>query len=130
MQILYKSRHEQVYLMRFCFKRYFSHHQLHQMHYALGIRCTAHKIHSTSDTLIRAHSSSLLRVIITCDHLPFFKIFLNFVHFCPDFQIFCPFSEKKYFQILYIFAQIFKYFAHFQHLFALFLKNCTHPLTF
>ena len=34
----------------------------------------------------------------------------------------CPFS--KYFQILYIFAQIFKYFALFQHFFVLFLKNC------
>ena len=33
----------------------------------------------------------------------------------------CPFS--KYFQILYIFAQIFKYFALSQHFLALFLKN-------
>ena len=40
----------------------------------------------------------------------------------------CPFS--KYFQLLYIFTQIFKYFALFQHFFALFLKNHTHALTF
>ena len=33
----------------------------------------------------------------------------------------CPFS--KYFQILYIFAEIFKCFSLFQHFFALFLKN-------
>ena len=33
----------------------------------------------------------------------------------------CPFS--KYFQILYIFDQIFKYFSLFQHFFAIFLKN-------
>ena len=37
----------------------------------------------------RAFSSSLLRVIIAHNHLPFFKIFWNFVHFCPNFQIFC-----------------------------------------
>ena len=52
----------------------------------------------------RAYSSSLLRAIIACNHLPFFKIFSNFVHFCPNFQIFCPFL-------------------------ALFLKNRTHALT-
>ena len=39
----------------------------------------------------------------------------------------CTFS--KYFQILYIFAQIFKYFALFQHLFALFLKKIA-PMPF
>ena len=55
---------------------------------------------------IRAYSSGLLRAIIACNHLPFFKIFSNFVHFCPNFQIFSPF------------------FALF------FLKNRTHALTF
>ena len=25
------------------------------------------------------------------NHLPFFKIFSNFLYFCPNFQIFCPF---------------------------------------
>ena len=39
----------------------------------------------------RAHYGNLLRVIIARSHLPFFKIFSNFVHFCPNFQIFCPF---------------------------------------
>ena len=39
----------------------------------------------------RAFSSSLLRAIVARNHLPFFKIFSNLVHFCPNFQIFCPF---------------------------------------
>ena len=39
----------------------------------------------------RAFSSSLLRAIVAHSHLPFFKIFLNLVHFCPNFQIFCLF---------------------------------------
>ena len=30
--------------------------------------------------------------IIACNHLPFCKIFGNFVNFSPNFQIFCPFS--------------------------------------
>ena len=54
---------------------------------------------------IRVFFSSLLRAIIERNQLPFFKIFLNCVHFCPNFQIFCPF-------------------------FALFLKNRTCVLTF
>ena len=40
----------------------------------------------------RAYSSSLLRAIITCNPLLFFKIFSKFVYFCPNFEIFCPFS--------------------------------------
>ena len=44
----------------------------------------------------RAYSGSLLRVIIAYNHLPFFKIFSNFVRFCANFQIFCPFSEKSH----------------------------------
>ena len=35
--------------------------------------------------------SRLLRTIIARNGLPFLKIFSNFVHFCPNFQIFCPF---------------------------------------
>ena len=38
-----------------------------------------------------AFSSSLLISIITCNHLPFFKIFLNIL---PFFNIFCVFSKK------------------------------------
>ena len=38
---------------------------------------------------IRTFSSSLLCAIIARNHLLFFKIFSNFVHFCPVFQIFC-----------------------------------------
>ena len=35
----------------------------------------------------RAFSSSLLHAIISHNHLPFFKIFSNFVHFCWNFRI-------------------------------------------
>ena len=40
----------------------------------------------------RAYFSSFLLAIIAHNHLPFCRIFSNFVHFCPNFQIFCPFS--------------------------------------
>ena len=43
---------------------------------------------------IRAFSSSLLRAIIARNLLPFFKLFSNFVHFCPNSEIlalFCSF---------------------------------------
>ena len=40
----------------------------------------------------RASSSSLFHAIITHNHPPFFEVFSNFVHFCPNFQIFFPFS--------------------------------------
>ena len=56
-----------------------------------------------------AYSSSLFCAIIACNHLPFFKKFSNFVHFCK-------------------FLYIFKYFALFQHFFALFLKKCAQGL--
>ena len=39
----------------------------------------------------RAYSRSLLHAIIACYHLPVLKIFSNFGHFWPIFQIFCPF---------------------------------------
>ena len=42
--------------------------------------------------ILRTYSSSVLHAIIICNQQPFFKIFLNFVHFCPNFKIFCPFS--------------------------------------
>ena len=51
---------------------------------------------------VKAYSSSLLHAIIAHSHLPFLKILWNFVYFCPNFQIFfpfstflCPFSEKS-----------------------------------
>ena len=44
---------------------------------------------------IRAYSSSLMCAIIACNCLPF-EIFSNFVYFCPNFQIFSPFSEKSH----------------------------------
>ena len=44
---------------------------------------------------IKAYSSSLLHVIIAHSHLLSFKIFSDFVCFCTNFQIFCPFSEKS-----------------------------------
>ena len=58
--------------------------------------------------VFRAFSSSLLCAIIAGNHLPF----------------------SKCFQILYIFAQISRIFCLFLLFFALFLKNCTHSLTF
>ena len=36
-------------------------------------------------------SSSLFRAIVAPNHLAFFKILSNLVHFCLNFQIFCPF---------------------------------------
>ena len=39
----------------------------------------------------RAFSSSLLHALIAHNHLLFFNIFSNLAHFCPNFQIFCPF---------------------------------------
>ena len=33
-----------------------------------------------------------MHAIVACMRLPFFKIFSNFAHFWPNFQIFCPFS--------------------------------------
>ena len=56
----------------------------------------------------RTYSSCLTHSIVTCMRLPVFKIFLKFVHFCPNFQIFCLFLPFFFF----------------------FLKNCTHALTF
>ena len=44
------------------------------------------------------HKQSLFSQFIAYNYhtqsLALFKIFSNFVHFCPNFQIFCPFSEK------------------------------------
>ena len=54
---------------------------------------------------IRAFSSSLLHVIIACNHMPFFKLFSNFVHFCPNFQIFCLFL--LFFNIFHPFLVLF-----------------------
>ena len=42
----------------------------------------------------RACSSSLMHVIIACNHLQFFKIFSNFEQFSATYQIFCVFSES------------------------------------
>ena len=64
------------------------------------------------DYICRAFPNSLLCVILASNHLPFFKIFSNFVHFCSNFQIFCPFLTL------------------FPPFFALFLKNHMHALTF
>ena len=40
---------------------------------------------------LMAYSSSLFHAIITYNHLPFSKVFSNFIQLCPNFQIFCPF---------------------------------------
>ena len=39
-----------------------------------------------------AYSSYFMRAIVARMRLPFFKKNSNFVHFCPNFQIFCLFS--------------------------------------
>ena len=39
----------------------------------------------------RVFPSNLLCAIMARNHLPFFKLFSSFVHFCPNFQIFCSF---------------------------------------
>ena len=63
----------------------------------------------------RAFSSSLLRAIIARNHLLFFKIFLNFVYFCRNFQI------------LYIFLSFLNILLPF---FCAFSENRAHALTF
>ena len=40
---------------------------------------------------IRVYSSCLMHTIVARVRLPFFKIFSNFLHFCPSFQMICPF---------------------------------------
>ena len=35
----------------------------------------------------------ILRAIIACNHLPLFKIFSKFVHFCSNFQIVSNFQN-------------------------------------
>ena len=45
-------------------------------------------------TDIRTFSNSLLCAIIACNHLPFFRIFSNFVNFCLNFQIFALFVKN------------------------------------
>ena len=42
---------------------------------------------------VKAYSSSLLHAIIGHNHLPFLKLFSNFLHFCTNFEIFFPFSR-------------------------------------
>ena len=43
--------------------------------------------------ICRAYSSCFMHAIVACMRLPFFKLLSNFVHFCPNFQIFCPFHS-------------------------------------
>ena len=54
-----------------------------------------------AESVGRVYSSVRMR-------LPFFKLFSNFVHICPNFKIFCPFLSFL----------------------ALFLKNRKHAVTF
>ena len=49
---------------------------------------------------IRAYSSSLLCAIIAHNHLPIFKIFSNFVHFCPNFKYFALFWKNAHMSFL------------------------------
>ena len=55
----------------------------------------------------RAYCSSLLHVIILRNQLLFFKIFSNFVPFCPNFQIFCfPQQQKRVEKTMICFIRI------------------------
>ena len=58
--------------------------------------CSARSIATRTRYIMnRAYSSCFMCVIVTCMmRLPLFKIFSNFVNFCPNFQIFCPFLWK------------------------------------
>ena len=55
-----------------------------------------------------AFSSCFMYLILVHMRLPFFKVFLNFVHFCPNFLIFCTFLPffalvergKKHFDLI------------------------------
>ena len=48
-------------------------------------------VQPTQGTTWSTTGPSLMRAIIAPSHLPFLKIFSNFVPFCPNFQIACPF---------------------------------------
>ena len=61
-----------------------------QLHFKLNLKWKMVVLGWNPD-ITRAYSSSLLHAIIACNHLPFLKIFSNFVHFCPNFEIFSPF---------------------------------------
>ena len=54
---------------------------------------------------IRIYSGSLLHLIIARNHLLFSEVFLDFVHFCPNFQIFCSFLPI--FNIFCVFSSFF-----------------------
>ena len=47
-------------------------------------------------SITKAYSGCFMHATLARMRLPFFKIFSNFVHFCPNFTIFCPFSEKSH----------------------------------
>ena len=61
-----------------------------------------------SESVGRVYSSCFMHAIVVRMRLPFFKLFSNFVHTCPNFKIFCPFLSFL----------------------ALFLKNHKHAVTF
>ena len=48
------------------------------------------------ETLLAGHNLAVQCMQQAHTRLPFFKIFSNFVHFCPNFQIFCAFLSFIY----------------------------------
>ena len=44
-----------------------------------------------AESVSRAYSSCFIHALVACIRLLFFKLFSNFVHICPNFQIFCSF---------------------------------------
>ena len=64
-----------------------------------GYQIWAVKTTSYQKSIDRANFSCFMHAIVAHMRLPFFKIFSNFVHLCPNFQVFClfrPFSEKSH----------------------------------
>ena len=44
-----------------------------------------------AESVSKAYSSCFIHALVACMRLLFFKLFSNFVHICPNFQIFCSF---------------------------------------
>ena len=51
-------------------------------------------------------SSSLFRAIVAPNHLAFFKILSNLVHFCLNFQIFLPLFDSFFFFVVVFFCKM------------------------
>ena len=71
-------------------------------------------LHQKKLNCTTTNSSCFMQVIVAHMRLPFFKIFSNFVHFCPKFKIFCPFftfSEKLHTRPYFLEQALYKLFS-------------------